>query len=236
VVERLSGPPGPSTEVALLAKRFDRAKSRLDLAPQLRSRLAAAMLLDTLAAVLPVAARVAVVTSEPDLASRLSGRLGAGRLRTVVIIDDPGELNRAVAAADRWFDATPTDPAIDLRIAMAADLPALTAAEFAAVTAEAAQHSRSFVADAAGTGTTLVAASQRSLLSHFGPGSAERHRSAGLASLTAGPGARHDVDTVADLAAAARLGVGPYTKALLPPHTIAETPTGPAPQREPCRD
>ncbi len=73
--------------------------------------------------------------------------------------------------------------------------------------------SRWFVADAAGTGTTLLAAGPGvELEPHFGAGSALRHEESGampvraeLASL------RRDVDTEEDLAAARELGVGEHT-------------------------
>jgi 2-phospho-L-lactate guanylyltransferase len=48
----------------------------------------------------------------------------------------------------------------------------------------------------------------------FGPGSAARHV-ADAVTLDAAPGLRCDVDTAADLQAAAELGVGPATAAAL---------------------
>jgi 2-phospho-L-lactate/phosphoenolpyruvate guanylyltransferase len=103
----------------------------------------------------------------------------------------------------------------DGTVAMVGDLPALTAADLDAVLVEAQRHERSFVADAAGTGTTLLAATPGvPLRPRFGPGSAARH--AMLATLlAAAPGLRHDVDTLDDLRAAARVGVGTHTSAVL---------------------
>lgn len=228
-------------EVAVLAKRFDRAKSRLDLpSRQSRSLLAQAMLLDTLAVVAPVADRVAVVSSQPLLASLLADELPDGLGDRVAVINDPGALNAAVRTADAWFvtgeqagspgSARPNSSA-DLRIAMVADLPSLTTEEFRAVVAEARRHRRSFVPDASGRGTTAVCATVGPLWSRFGPRSAFHHRTAGLGELVGPwPGARRDVDVVADLAAAAQLGLGPRTAALTGHHTTA----GPAPEREPC--
>jgi 2-phospho-L-lactate/phosphoenolpyruvate guanylyltransferase len=75
---------------------------------------------------------------------------------------------------------------------------------------------RAFVADAAGTGTTLVAAPPGvDLDPRFGDRSAARHAAAGARPLVGDwPTLRRDVDTVDDLAAAAELGLGPYTCAV----------------------
>lgn len=234
-VVHTSGPQLPTVEVAVLAKEFGRAKSRLDFSPPHRRRLLAeAMLLDTLAAVRPVAERVVVVSSEPFLAGRLAAALPSGDSRPVAVIPDPGSLDAAVIAADRWFATVRGDHGATLRIAMVADLPAITAGEFSAVVADAARHARSFVADAAGTGTTAVCATTASLLSRFGSGSAHRHRSAGLVELSGPwPGARRDVDLLADLAAAQELGVGRHTSAVIV-ESGPDTTAGPAPRREPC--
>jgi 2-phospho-L-lactate guanylyltransferase len=76
---------------------------------------------------------------------------------------------------------------------------------------------RCFVADAAGTGTTLLTAAGVPLDPRFGRDSAAAHAGAGAVPLDGGwPGLRRDVDTPADLAAAVRLGVGTATAALLP--------------------
>lgn len=99
---------------------------------------------------------------------------------------------------------------------MAADLPALSAAELALALGEAAQARQAFVADAAGTGTTLYAAGPGVAFSpRFGPGSREAHRSAGAVELLLPglDGLRRDVDTIADLRDAARIGLGPHTSA-----------------------
>lgn len=99
--------------------------------------------------------------------------------------------------------------------ALVGDLPALTAAELAAALTAAAEHPAAFVADAAGTGTTLLTATPPAVLQpRFGPGSADRHGAA-AAALTGGAGLRQDVDTADDLRAALLLGVGPRTLAVL---------------------
>ena len=78
----------------------------------------------------------------------------------------------------------------------------------------AARSSRAFLADAAGTGTTLLAVGPgHELAPHFGPRSRARHRASGATeiTLTGVRSVRQDVDTEADLAAALALGVGPFT-------------------------
>ncbi|MER7420801.1 2-phospho-L-lactate guanylyltransferase, partial [Micromonospora peucetia] len=100
-----------------------------------------------------------------------------------------------------------------------ADLPALRPAELAAAL-HAAQapppEVRRYVADAPGRGTVLLAAPPGVPLDpRFGVGSAAAHAASGALALTGDwPSLRRDVDTADDLAAAARLGLGPCTAAL----------------------
>src|SRR5438045_1314972 len=64
--------------------------------------------------------------------------------------------------------------------------------------------------------TPLLAASPGvPLQPRFGPGSARLHAASGALVLPAAPSLRHDVDTPADLAAAAPLGLGPRTVRLI---------------------
>src|SRR5487761_1768640 len=103
--------------------------------------------------------------------------------------------------------------------ALAADLPALRPAELGRALRAAARWPEAFVPDAAGSGTTLyTAAAGTRFQPRFGPGSRQRHRSAGVAELdlTGIPGLRRDVDTPADLDSAAELGLGPRTAAIAP--------------------
>ena len=79
-----------------------------------------------------------------------------------------------------------------------------------------AERQRAFVADAQGTGTTLLTAVGVPLDPRFGHGSADSHRSGGAVPLTGHwPGLLRDVDTEADLRAAVALGAGPRTAALV---------------------
>lgn len=194
--------------VVIPAKALPAAKSRLlgasaDLAAH--DRLVRAIRADTLAAARGAdgVARVVLVTDRAD-APRPDGA-------AVIVQSAPG-LNPALReaaryAAERW----PGDGIA----ALVGDLPALRPEELAAALAAASGHPHSYVADAAGTGTTLLAVTPGApLRPEFGAGSAARHaRLAGA--LPAGPGLRRDVDTAADLAAAAALGFGPATSAAL---------------------
>jgi 2-phospho-L-lactate/phosphoenolpyruvate guanylyltransferase len=186
------------------------AKSRLTgLAGPSRAELALAMAADTVAAACAATDAVIVVTDDDQARAELSG-LGA-----VVVPDEPGNgLNPALRfgaaqADERW-------PGHGLA-GLAADLPAVGAAELGLALAAAAQAGQAFVADAAGTGTTLyTAAPGVAFCPKFGPGSRAAHLSAGAAEINVPglDGLRRDVDTVADLRDAARIGLGPHTAAL----------------------
>src|ERR1700691_2926266 len=163
------------------------AKSRLTGLPGgRRAELALAMAADavTAASACPAVDSVIVVTDDAAAGAELSG-LGA-----LVLPDEPGDgLNPALA---------------------------LGAAELARALGEAAQARQAFVADAAGTGTTLYTAGPGVAFSpRFGPASREAHRSAGAVELLLPglDGLRRDVDTIADLRDAARIGLGPHTSA-----------------------
>lgn len=178
------------------------AKSRLlvSLPADLHADVVEAIRADTLAAVLaarPVA-RIVVI----------SDAAGAG----VSLVQASPGLNGALRdgaefAVQRWPG--------DGLAALVGDLPALQGIELAAALDAAARHPRSYVADASGTGTTLLTALPGTCLDpRFGVGSAARH-AAVAAALDAGAGLRQDVDTAADLAAAALVGLGPRTAALV---------------------
>jgi 2-phospho-L-lactate guanylyltransferase len=102
------------------------------------------------------------------------------------------------------------------RAVLAGDLPALRPDQLnAALTA--ARPGRAFVADAAGSGTVLLAVVPGEPLNPlFGLGSAAAHAASGARPLEGDwPGLRQDVDTPADLATVLGLGAGPHTCALL---------------------
>ncbi|GAA4247985.1 hypothetical protein GCM10022255_026120 [Dactylosporangium darangshiense] len=99
-------------------------------------------------------------------------------------------------------------------VALTADLPAMRPEDLeSALVAAARTGRRAFVPDLEGTGTVLLAApAGQALTPHFGPGSAAAHLRSGAVRLDgAWPSLRRDVDTAADLDAAARLGLGTHT-------------------------
>jgi 2-phospho-L-lactate guanylyltransferase len=189
------------------------AKSRLaGLADADRRALALAMAVDTVAAAVACqrAGAVVVVTDDHDVAGEVT-KLGAE-----VIADRAGAgLNQALIAgaehaAVRW-------PGYG-RAALLADLPALTASELTVALTEASAAKQTFVADAAGTGTTLYAARPGSAFRpSFGPDSRGLHQQGGASELNlAGiAGLRQDVDTLADLRAAAAIGLGRRSAAFM---------------------
>jgi 2-phospho-L-lactate guanylyltransferase len=189
------------------------AKSRLaEAAGAVRPALALAFALDTVAAALACGevADVTVVTDDPLARAELAG-LGA-----FVVADEPAAgLNAALRyGAGRARERRPYAPVAALN----GDLPALRHAELSTVLRDASRGAeRAFLADAAGLGTTLLAAPPRLPLSPaFGGPSRARHLATGAREITlpSVPSVRQDVDTPADLRAALALGVGPRTAAL----------------------
>lgn len=195
-------------------KRLDAAKTRLHQAgragPQHRA-LALALAVDTVSAVLrcPAVGGVVVVTDDVRVEAALAA-VGA-----VVIPDEPAAgLNPALAhGAARAATLAPGDGVVTL----SADLPALRPAELSEALRAAAGHERSFVPDAAGTGTTLLAALPGvPVAPRFGAASRQAHRLSGAVELRGDwPSLRRDVDTPEDLAAAVRLGLGLATRELV---------------------
>jgi len=199
----------PAFAVLVPVKPTRRAKSRLaPLGDDVRRSLVAAFAADTVSAALgaPCVAGVLVVTDDHELAAALRD-VGAEVIPDGVADDLNGSLVQAGAEAHRRW------PGLGLA-ALCADLPALDPAELAAALEEAYRHPAAFVADAAGEGTTLVAAlSPDDFTPSFGPGSREAHLAHGAHEVVEVdvPTLRRDVDTPADLREAVELGVGPRT-------------------------
>ncbi len=211
MVVTTSGAPGRTWCLVVPVKRLAAAKTRLaDEARGHRTELALAFALDTTAAALACdqVRSVVAVTNEPEAAERLQD-IGA-----MVVADAPDAgLNPALMhGAKAALHAYP-DAAVG---ALAADLPALRAAELAAALSQAPYAGAAFVTDVQGSGTTAVLARRRTEFSPaFGPASAQAHRNAGYHELTgAFPSLRQDVDTPEDLRRAVELGVGPRTAAV----------------------
>lgn len=194
-------------------KVLARAKSRLaGITAADRAAIMLAMAADTAAAALacPSVATVTVVSDDRAVRAELEP-LGA-----TVVPDRPAAgLNAALAyGAER---AAAMHPGHGLA-ALTADVPALTAAELDAALAAASAAGQAFVADAAGTGTTLyTAAPGVQFAPRFGPMSREKHLLGGATELDlpGTGGLRQDVDTLADLRIAARFGLGSRTAAAL---------------------
>ena len=185
-------------------------KSRLlGLGEHDRRALAEAFALDTLAACL--AARsvdaVLVVTDDAQLAGRVTS-LGASAIPDGTTWGMNEALRLAAADAHRrWPERRP--------VALCADLPALHPDDLDAALADLPAIP-AFVADAAGTGTSLYTAVTEEFAPEFGPDSRLAHRDAGAHEI---PGdlssLRRDVDDEADLRQAIALGLGPATRAVI---------------------
>jgi 2-phospho-L-lactate guanylyltransferase len=192
-------------------KNLDRAKSRLrGAAPDERhADLVLALLLDTVTAAVRAQGvrRVLVVCEDKRVPDALAG---TGMEHSVDVVDERGlpGLNAALTFGAEYL-RTPTGTVGALQ----ADLPALGSADLAAAIAEAAGR-RAYCADRPGTGTTLLlAAPGEPLNPRFGPGSAGAHAATGAVRVGASLASlRCDVDTADDLATAAGLGIGKFTR------------------------
>jgi 2-phospho-L-lactate guanylyltransferase len=203
--------PVPQWSIVVPAKRLAVAKTRLRpltaaLGGPAHSGLVLALLADTVAAAVacPSVAEVLVVTDDPAAADAVRP-LGARTL--------PDEPDRGLNPALEHGARNATGDAV---AALSSDLPALRPAELADALRAAAGAPRSFVADAHGTGTTLLTAAGTALLPRFGTASAQAHRDGGAVPLTGDwPGLIRDVDTEEDLRAAVVLGLGPRTSSFV---------------------
>jgi 2-phospho-L-lactate/phosphoenolpyruvate guanylyltransferase len=200
----MTGMPDARWTIIIPVKRLSIGKSRLRGAPA-DDALVLAIALDTVDAARESDAveRVLVVTADAAIAEAV-GRLGAE-----IVADRPDAgLNPAIALGDTHAGSDRP------RAALLADVPALRSAELTdALHKAAGTCTRAYVADHAGTGTTLlIAPAGIELDPHFGPGSAAAHAASGAAALDGDwPSLRLDVDTAADLAAAAHVGLGRHT-------------------------
>ncbi len=204
--------PAPDSDVGLViaVKRLAAAKTRL--APAFsaadRERVVLAMLVDTIVAASAVPSVGSVIVVTPDEgAAAAADRLGARVLRDPTPEGHPDPLNNALTAAAALARRDTANV-----VAVQGDLPALRTQELAEAIGVARARPRSFVADRQGTGTSALFSFGVPLGPRFGSDSAQRHRRSGAVELTgAWPGLRCDIDTLDDLVAARRLGVGPQT-------------------------
>ncbi|GGS51992.1 MULTISPECIES: 2-phospho-L-lactate guanylyltransferase [Actinokineospora] len=195
-------------DIVIPVKHLDRAKSRLRGAHPDHRALVLAVVRDTVtAAVAASAVRTVLVVCEDERV--VEGLAGTG----AECVDERGlpGLNATLRFGARLLRERDPDSVV---AALQADLPALRPGDLDAAIAEAAGR-RAFVPDHEGTGTVLLlSAPGGPLMPRFGVGSAARHAETAVAVGVHLAALRHDVDTPADLAAAAALGVGRHTAAL----------------------
>jgi 2-phospho-L-lactate guanylyltransferase len=231
----------PEVDLLVPIKSLSQAKTRLRGAADdgqadlvAHARLAVALIRDTVAAARAAAGvhQVLAVTSDPEVTAVLAAD------GVPVLADRPDRgLNAALAYGAEVLRAR--RPARPIG-ALQADLPALRTGELADALASASLAfradvaRRAFVSDAPGDGTTLlVCAPDTALDPRFGPGSARAHELSGALRLAGDwPGLRRDVDTPADLRAAAAIGLGPATRAAL--LTTRPAPRAEQPRAERC--
>ncbi|NYF15281.1 2-phospho-L-lactate guanylyltransferase [Microbacterium sp. AK009] len=203
--------PDPSSWVVVVpVKATTRGKSRLSVDGVHRVALARAIALDTVAAAAscPLVSQVIVVTDEATLPLHAADIPG---LRFVPEGEARG-LNAAIAAGiDAAGDRMP-------RAALLGDVPALRGDDLAVALRAASQVERGVVADAEGTGSTLVTARAGvAWRSAFGEGSFAAHRALGCEVLEVPRDStlRRDVDTAEQLREARGIGLGARTTAVL---------------------
>jgi 2-phospho-L-lactate guanylyltransferase len=195
--------------VLVPVKRFSEGKSRLGDRPD-RAALAEAFARDTIDAVAssPRVRMLLVITDDPFLTEDLSLPVAV----TVRKQQAPG-LNNAIATGLRIAQDSWPDYGVAV---LAGDLPALTSEDLDRTLEFAEEIPLGVVADAQSTGTVMITGQPgMPLLPAFGVGSASRHRDLGHRLIRGTERLRRDVDTMEDLAAAVRLGVGPHTAAVL---------------------
>lgn len=198
--------------VVVPVKELPVAKTRLALPQDERADLALAMALDVVRAAVscPVVDGVVVVTNDLRAAAAVTP-LGA------VVVADAADAGLNPALADGARYARTLWPRAGVA-ALASDLPCARPDELAAALAEAAAYDTALLADARGSGTTLLTARPGAdLAPRYGDASRQAHSDAGAAllPLRRWPSLERDVDTPSDLAAAVALGVGPATRAAL---------------------
>ena len=195
----------PRFVVLVPVKDPDVGKSRLQVPAHLRPGLASAFALDTLHAARDAdgVTEVVVITADEGFAALVTD-LGFARL------DDAGDLNESLAAAAA---AVREHHPAARPVALCADLPCLRPADLSQALRALPDGAAAYVADAAGSGTTMYSAPYDGFSPGFGHASAAGHARSGAVPL-AGElrSLRHDVDDEASLVAAVRLGVGRFTQ------------------------
>ena len=179
------------------------AKSRLGFNQATRAVLANAMATDLLASCQTASGIDEVI---------VAGTAPAG-LSVTEIPDLKQGLNLALG------DVLTALPPQDQVIILLGDLPCVRpedidlALELARARSRAPHQIASMICDAVGTGTTTLIGTAGTLIPRFGPHSRALHREQGYVELKEGELSRlrRDVDSIADLADAVRIGTGPAT-------------------------
>jgi 2-phospho-L-lactate guanylyltransferase len=188
-----------------------------------RTALARAMALDTIAAAAACEAVgvVVVVTGDAVVTAEASGGRLLANGAAVRVIPEPshaGARSGLDAAADAGVaHARTAAPAAPVAVLLG-DLPALRPEDLGSALVAAEAHPRAMVADAPGTGTTLLTlAAATPLHSRFGAGSAAAHKGLGYVPLDIFEAStlHRDIDLPADLDALRSLEPGLHTKRLL---------------------
>ena len=200
-------------QVLVPVKGTTQAKTRLgDAFGPHRPRLALAFARDTVTAAMncSLVADVTVTTGDPSAAAAFAG-IGAH------VFEDAASdgLNAAISVAVRELPRLRDASGIAVLLG---DLPALTPSALERALELAGSHDVAFVPDAKDSGTTLLCARSSQLVQpRFGVASAAAHEATGAVRLRDPrlTSLRHDVDDVADLLIALRLGVGQHTGELL---------------------
>jgi 2-phospho-L-lactate/phosphoenolpyruvate guanylyltransferase len=198
------------------------AKTRLrGFTGPVRATLALAFALDSATAAMACRAvrEVFVVTNDRDAALALS-QIGVRVIRDVPEAGLNAALEHGAAAARR------EDGRVALA-AMSADLPALRPEDLETAFAAGEALRRWFVADADGSGTTLLAAAEgSSLRPAFGAHSRDAHARSGASAIVGKDlqRLRRDVDTEEHLWEAVRLGVGQHTRCALADLALVASP------------
>ena len=201
--------------VVVPVKRLEVAKTRLAIGPTLRHEIALAMAVDTVSACAAAASVVAVVVVTDD--AQAAPLVQAAGATVVADVPDAG-LNPALLHGVQMLAARHPDAGV---AAVSSDLPALEPVALDALFRRANDADLACVADAAGSGTTvLLARAAATFRPSFGSESLQRHLESGAVDLTEHADARlrRDVDTIDDLADAVALGCGAATMRLLALH------------------
>lgn len=193
-------------------KATSRGKSRLEMTPEMRRRLAMAMAMDTVSAAAECGQVLVVVEDDADAAAL--GAMADVRVHRTEVTG----LNESIRDGLRLLssEAVPAEqgPVVRRFAVLPGDLPGLQSAELGAVLRQSESYRFAVVADHQQIGTTLLAArTTADLRPAYGSDSFRRHQLLGAVALSVPPESslRWDVDTAADLNG----GVGLNTTAAL---------------------